>query len=302
MASVCIFMLVSYLWYDFDRLKYNLDKGSSTAIKGGSMAFFIFCIILGLLLLIYMAREAFTNRIVFQDIYFRNFPSSFGRITIFFISDIHRRAISDKIINEAIGKTDLVIIGGDLTEKGVPIQQVTENIKKLKRIGPIYFVWGNNDYEGDSHLLDATLLDLGVKILDNTAVTFESTKGDQFQLLGVDDLAKERDRLDLALKDAGENGFRLLVSHNPEIIKKIDPSYDIHFILSGHTHGGQIRIFGFGPYEKGGIKNFNHITLLTSNGYGTTGLPLRLGAKSETHLITLCHGENVASSMTVKVL
>ena len=46
-------------------------------------------------------------------------------------------------------------------------------------------------------------------------------------------------------------------------------------------------LFGFGPYEKGTLKRDNHKTILISNGYGTTGVPLRLGAKSETHLLTI---------------
>ena len=249
-----------------------------------------------------MWKEAFSNRILYQELRFTSFPKSFERIRIFFISDIHRRSISEKIIDEVRGQVDLVIIGGDLTEKGVPFNRIVENIKKLKEIAPVYFVWGNNDYEVDSHLLDATLLDLGVKILDNTSVSFESKEGEQFLLLGIDDLGKERDRLDLAIQDIKENGFRLLVSHNPAITKKIVANQKIDLILSGHTHGGQIRIFGLGPYEKGGIKQLGHLRIVTSNGYGTTSLPLRLEAKSETHVITLFHGDDSSTLAKVKVL
>lgn len=247
-----------------------------------------------------MVKEAFSNRVLYHELYFRSFPTGFEQITIFFISDIHRRKISDKIIDETMGQADIVIIGGDLTEKGVPFTRVETNIKKLKKIAPVYFVWGNNDYEVDRHLLDTTLLDLGVKILDNTAVSFESTKGEQISLLGIDDMAKERDRLDLALLDAGMVSFKILVSHNPEISHKVLPEHQIEFILSGHTHGGQIRLFGYGPYELGSIKQLPQTTILTSNGYGTTSLPLRLGAKSETHLIMIRNGETSGGQTEVK--
>lgn len=249
-------------------------------------------IILGVILLIYMRKEAGSNRVLYHEVQLESFPKSFGEVRIFFISDIHRRIISEKIIYEVNGKIDLVIIGGDLIEKGVPFNRVKANILKLKKVGPVYFVWGNNDYEVDSHLLDATLLDLGVKILDNTTVAFESAEGEHFLLMGIDDLSKDRDRLDLAIQDIKEDGFRLLVSHNPEITKKLLPEYKIDFILSGHTHGGQIRLFGFGPYQIGGMKKLEHSMILTSNGYGTTSLPLRLSAKSETHVITLKHGDD----------
>lgn len=261
-------------------------------VIGGNMIFVYFLIGFGILLLLYMAKEAFANRLLYHTLFFPEFPESFEQVTIFFISDIHRRNVSDKIITKAVGKADIVIIGGDLTEKGVSFNKVKTNILKLKRIAPVFFVWGNNDYEVEPHLLDTILLDCGVKVLANTAVKFESNSGDLFNLLGIDDLAEERDRLDYALQDAEKNGFRVLVSHNPEIIHKIKPENNIHLVLSGHTHGGQIRIFGYGPYEKGGIKKIGNITVFISNGYGTTALPLRLGAKAETHLITIKNQEN----------
>ncbi len=243
-------------------------------------------------LLIYMGKEAFSNRILHHNLSFYEFPKSFDKVTIFFISDIHRRKISDLIISKVTGKADIVVIGGDLTEKGVPFQRVKANILKLTKIAPVYFVWGNNDHEVDIQLLESILLKCGVKILANSAEKYESQTGDFFHLLGVDDIAKNRERLDLALDDAQDNGFRLLLSHNPEIIHKIHPEANIQLVLSGHTHGGQIRVFNYGPYEKGGIKQVGRTILFVSNGYGTTALPLRLGAKSETHLITIKNNNN----------
>ncbi|MCA1030549.1 metallophosphoesterase [Bacillus timonensis] len=239
------------------------------------------------LLIAYMWKLAFENDVKYVDVSIEELPKSLDDFKLFFISDIHKRVIADEIIDSVKGKVDIVIIGGDLTEQGVPFERVETNIKKLKQLGPTYFVWGNNDYEVDHHQLDSLLLSYGIKILDNTAVTFESDNGDKLILIGVDDMKDKRDNLDLAIQDVQSSGFRILVSHNPNIIKKIHPKHDIRFILSGHTHGGQIRIFNLGPYELGGVKQVNNMTLLTSNGYGTTGIPLRLGARPETHLVTI---------------
>lgn len=252
--------------------------------------FFILLLIGGLCLFLYMLREAFLNKIVEQDLLFPDFPHSFGKVSIFFISDIHRRSISEKVIQSVKGKADMVVIGGDLTEKGVPFAKVKENLGKLKEIGPVYFVWGNNDYEVDYHELDAILLDYGIKVLDNTAVTFETSQGEKLCLLGVDDLNQKKDKLDLALSDAEPKSFKILASHYPRITEKIYPEHEIRLVLSGHTHGGQIHIFGYSPYEKGGVKKLSNTTLLISNGYGTTALPLRLGAPAECHLITIRNG------------
>lgn len=243
-----------------------------------------------LILLCWMIREAFLNKVVKHELQFSAFPSSFGSITIFFISDIHRRVISEKVIAEVTGQADMVIIGGDLTEKGVPMERVIANIKKLRSLGPTYFVWGNNDYEIDFHVLKTILFDHGVRVLDNTAAVFESKEGDKISLLGVDDLNQNKDSLDNALKDAEKNSFKILACHYPQIMKKIISENRISLVLSGHTHGGQIRILGWGLYERGKITKMNDTTLLISNGYGTTSLPLRLGAPAECHLITIHHG------------
>lgn len=254
---------------------------------GGKMELIVIVALVTIGFILYMVKEAFLNQIVQNEIQFPDFPETLGEINIFFISDIHRRKISRKLIASINEKVDLVIIGGDLTEKGVPFDRVKDNLILLKELGPVYFVWGNNDYEVDYHELDALLLSTGVKILDNTAVNFESLAGEKLVLLGIDDLNLKRDRLDYAITDAGEEGFRILVSHDPRITAKFTTDQNIRLVLAGHTHGGQIRILGYSPYEKGKVKTLNHTTLLTSNGYGTTAIPMRLGARAETHLIKL---------------
>ncbi|WP_027408618.1 metallophosphoesterase [Anoxybacteroides tepidamans] len=235
----------------------------------------------------YMWWEAHRNRIVAVELAFSDFPESVRALTIFFISDIHRRKVSQELIEQVKGKADFVIIGGDLTETGVPFSRVRENVKRLKQVGPVYFVWGNNDYETDYHELDALLLQEGVHILDNRAALFESEQGEKVALIGVDDVGKRRARLDIALSDADEEAFRILACHNPKIVHAIRPENRIALVVSGHTHGGQIRLGRFGLYEKGGIKQQNGTTVFVSNGYGTRHLPLRLGAKAEANLITI---------------
>ncbi|MDR4888747.1 metallophosphoesterase [Fredinandcohnia sp. QZ13] len=252
------------------------------------MIYFLGIIIVGMLLLLFMWQEARLERVVTKTLTFSDFPKSFKKLTIFFISDIHRREVSEKIINEVKGKADIVIIGGDLTEKGVPFERVKKNLQLINTVGPTYFVWGNNDYEVDYHELDSLLLSMGIKILDNTAMFFETEDGEKLALLGIDDLKVGRSRLDLALLDAGDEAdFKILISHNPEIKNVLIPDNKINLLLSGHTHGGQIRFWKFGLYPKGGVEYKNGMTIFISNGYGTSGIPLRFGAPPETHLITL---------------
>lgn len=242
--------------------------------------------LLGAGLLIFMYRQANQENISEQTLAFPEFPESFGDIRIFFISDIHRRKIQPDFIKR-IKNIDLVIIGGDLTEKNVPFEQVAENIKQLKKLGLVFFVWGNNDYEVEHHELDSLLLQHGVKILDNKSYLFESESGDKMELLGVDDMVHERDLLQVALEEASADSFKILVCHEPDIVEKFTEQEGISLVLSGHTHGGQIRILGFGPHERGRITHLPHTTILVSNGFGTSLIPLRLGAPPETHILTI---------------
>ena len=238
-----------------------------------------------------MFSQAFKNTVKEITMEFDDFPESFLELKLFFITDIHKRKISDGLLNKINTNVDLVLIGGDLTEKNVPFERVEKNIQKLKSLrAPIYFVWGNNDYETDYRTLDAILLQNGVKILDNTSVMFESREGEIVELLGVDDVSVQRANVSLALSDCHPHSFKILAAHNPLVARKFSEEENIALVLSGHTHGGQIRILGFGPYEVGKLHHLAHTKLFVSNGYGTTFLPLRLGAPAETHIITLKRG------------
>ncbi len=217
-----------------------------------------FLIAFGACLFIYMYRLAQLDQVIDHTFEFSTFPSD-ETITIFFISDIHRRIISNEIIEKVKGKADLVLLGGDLAEKGVPLDKIKGNLIKLKSIAPVYFVWGNNDYEIDRHELDALFVELGIHELLDTSVLFETNDGGKIRLLGIDfyDEEEQTGRLDLAMEEVELDSFKILASHTPEIEKEIEKSYGIDLVISGHTHGGQIRIFGMGRYKLGGVSEKN---------------------------------------------
>ncbi|WP_455676024.1 metallophosphoesterase [Pradoshia sp.] len=239
-------------------------------------------------LLAYMYKLAKNDSLNEVVLTFEDFPSS-DRISLFFISDVHRRIIGDTLVDAASGKVDFVLISGDLTEKGVPIERVRENLQKLKGLGPVYFIWGNNDYESDVRELDALFVELGVKVLADEGVIFETSDGGIINLLGIDYYEPEErsDGLMRVMEESIEGTFKILASHTPSIDVELRREDEIRLVLSGHTHGGQIRLFGLGPYRLGGIHYAGDTVVFTSNGYGTSGLPLRLGAKPEVHIIHL---------------
>ncbi|PGZ91553.1 metallophosphoesterase [Bacillus sp. AFS029533] len=249
------------------------------------MIYFVICILLGFLLLVYMFIEAHQNIVRKHEFSFSNAPLE-KPIRLFFISDIHRRKIHSSIIKRMSSKVDLVIIGGDLLEKGVPLKRIEQNIQKLSSLGKVYFVWGNNDIEIKKTDLENIFTKWNVVVLKNSSVTVNHLQK-EWSLIGVDDLKTGKVDLDLAFQDVKQNVFKILVSHNPRVLKLLKKEQGVSLVLSGHTHGGQIRIFGYGPYEKGKTHVYEGITQIISNGYGTTTIPLRLSARPETHYIVI---------------
>lgn len=212
-------------------------------------------------------------------------PAAFHSFGIYFVSDVHRRRLSRRMLKK-VGEPDLVVIGGDLTERGVPFKRVEENLEKLKCFScPILFVWGNHDLRVDPYKLREVLKQKGVIILTNEHYSIK--KNDQMiHFIGVHDATNGLDCLELPLLHL-EGGTRIVLSHNPLVVDRIHLKDRISLVISGHTHGGQIRLFGWGLREKGGVKLLDFGTLIISNGYGTTRYPLRLGAPPDTLYIEL---------------
>ncbi|MFL8936946.1 metallophosphoesterase [Rossellomorea oryzaecorticis] len=239
----------------------------------------------GAILLLFMYYEAHRNEVKTHSFTFRDFPGD-KEMTLFFISDIHKRKLDSDLIDKVRNKADFAVIGGDLTEKAVPLSRVEENLDKLAEIGSVYFIWGNNDYEVNSDELRKLFKKKGVHEIVNDSETLQ-TEGGFVNLVGVDDASTQRALLPDALSKTDPSGFNILLSHDPRLVKQVRKEDGINLMLSGHTHGGQIRLLGWGLYKKGRTEELPQTTLLVSNGYGTTALPLRLGAPAETHLITI---------------
>lgn len=258
-----------------------------------------FIVVVLICLIIYMIWEAKQLIIKRQELALPDWPKGFDGVRFLFITDLHRRCIPKDVRQELMEETfDLVLIGGDITEKRVPLKRVEDNVHFLSTLAPSYFVWGNHDYAGDYRALEIMLRDHRVTILDNKATSFESGT-DKLWILGIDECSLKRDQLSQALAEVEDSGYRLLLSHNPIIIKQLTDQDQIKGILSGHTHGGQICLPFIGPISLG-PKSFyrKYLTgeyllrngeakLFISRGAGTSNVPLRLLAPPELHIFTM---------------
>lgn len=207
-------------------------------------------------------------------------------LTLFFISDIHFRTLSEEWVETIVEReVDYVIIGGDLAERHVPEQQVVQNLQRLRQIAPLFYVYGNNDREIGEERLNRILFEQNVHVLQNNSVCLTHHRG--WMICGTDDPSTRRANLYETLESCSEEMETIFVSHSPIFFKKADGLAKIRLKLAGHTHGGQIRLGPFGLHERGSFQVNDGRATLVSNGYGTTKIPLRLGAPAETHIVKI---------------
>lgn len=167
-----------------------------------------------------------------------------GALRIAFVSDIHGndalflRSV-DCIIN---AKPDLIIFGGDLvtaTERFRRSRWAVEGFRKLVNTAPCYAIFGNHDYEKQEQV-ERVMNTAGVRILRNEALDWRAPSGALLRIIGLGDYNEGDEAPHACMKSPGEETLPvLLLSHDPES-RWLVRRYDWDFMLSGHTHGGQI--------------------------------------------------------------
>ncbi|MDV6377655.1 metallophosphoesterase family protein [Sporosarcina sp. GW1-11] len=235
-------------------------------------------------LLMYMFALAHQNRLMTHTVSIKDCSSK--TLNVFFISDIHRRRLPKQLINQLRHSAiHAVIVGGDVAEQGVPLERVKRNMQMLASVGPLYYIFGNNDQEVGTELLMKIVEEVGgVTLIDQTVtIPQHPTWG----LCGLQDPTNGPVDIDQAVTSAERCEHTILAVHNPSQFRKIASRLQPKLMLAGHTHGGQIRLGTWGLQDKGKFQTTETGAQLISNGYGTTMVPLRLGAKSECHIVEI---------------
>ncbi len=162
---------------------------------------------------------------------------------ICFISDTHFierekfRKIVERIDKE---KLDVLLLGGDFSEESEMTKNQLVLISEVETADGIYAVDGNHD---DPEFLFKEMQRLDISPLPNKGRHLRQG----LYLGGVEDFRRRKPDIDLALSEAGEDDFVILLSHNPDIAAFHDTE-GIDLMLCGHTHGGHANIFGaFSP-------------------------------------------------------
>lgn len=232
-------------------------------------------------------------------------PETGGGLKIVFVSDIHHGpSLSlgrvDSLVRRINAESpDLVLLGGDYIHySGDYIPAVFQALSGLKAPLGVYGAMGNHDnWDGRAETLAAARKN-GITLLDNKAVDIPVGDG-HIRLGGVGDYNTGRQRLQPTLEGTSADDFILLLSHNPDYVMDL-PDDTIDLLLCGHTHGGQVTLFGlwapFVPSDYGdrfvsGLYEVNGNRMLVSNGIGTVNAPIRFFARPQMNVITLVKGQ-----------
>ena len=236
-------------------------------------------------------------------------PEAFDGFKIAQISDLHNAVFGEgnsKLLKILAGaEPDIIVITGDLidsrhTDTGAALSFV----RAAAELAPVYYVTGNHELRMDFGSIEPELEAAGAVLLRNRSVRIERG-GEYIELAGIDDpsflgadgsaesrAASELERLSV------DGAYLVLLAHRPELIETY-AEYGADLVLSGHAHGGQIRLPGLGglyapgqgflPEYDAGLYSSGDTSLVVSRGLGNSLFPLRINNRPEVVLAELNH-------------
>lgn len=213
------------------------------------------------------------------------------------ISDLHLKSVNRQLRTLAkkinAQSPDLIFLTGDAIEKDQLRPVLDELLGLLRYDIPKVAILGNWEYWGDVNL--PKLKELYEKhncdLLVNQSKQYQ-VKNKTVLVTGIDDFIGGTANYSAAKQDFQSSDCHIILNHCPQyaetIVNELTTDTHLSAILSGHTHGGQINIFGYipflpkgsGKYIKGWYKVGNQ-DLYVSKGIGTSLLPVRFGASAE---------------------
>ena len=207
------------------------------------------------------------------------------------ISDLHNAEFGkeNKKLLETIRSCspDIIIITGDLVDSNhTNVERAVAFVKEAVKIAPVYYVTGNHEYwldPSENEQMMQGILAAGAYDLDDEAVRIE--KGDSsFLLVGLDDQHLSDETLKNLLQEQ-KNELSIVLAHEPQYLQNY-ANAEADLVLTGHAHGGQIRLpfvggivapdQGFLPEYTSGQYNSADTEMIVSRGLGTSIIPVRL--------------------------
>ena len=252
-----------------------------------------------------------------QTFYFKDLPEEFDGYRVLQFADLHMATFkkgheSDldtiiSLINRQ--KCDVVLFAGDIICKNSKeLDGYRRKLKKITAADGVYAVMGNHDYgtyngfksESDRLVdideLQRKMESYGWRVLLNDHVMINRGKS-HIAIVGSENDGNRPfpslGNLPKASKGLKKTDFCILLTHDPtHWRRKILPQTSFQLTLSGHTHAGQFKIFGWSPCslrypEWSGVYMEKDQILNVTEGVGNSIIPFRFGAWPEINVITL---------------
>ena len=233
-------------------------------------------------------------------------PRAFDGYRLVHVSDLHAdgwmtparlSSAVDRINAEA---PDLVAITGDFVTRSIFYSTghlappLAGALSRLEARDKVVAVLGNHDHSVGAEAVRRPLAEAGVRELANDVFAVRR-EGAVLQIAGVDDYKKGLDRLDLVLEKLEKEGAAILLAHEPDFADESRVSGRFDLQLSGHSHGGQIRLPLVGPLflpplsrkYPAGLYRVGDMLQYTNRGLGVAHLRLRFMCRPEITVFTL---------------
>lgn len=247
-------------------------------------------------------------RVVRREVTLKRWPERLQGFTVALLSDFHydpyfsvhplRAAVG--MVNEL--RPDLILLAGDFVSQPIigderkaalAAEPCAHLLRGMQATYGSWAVMGNHDCSTDSKHVTSALEAEGIRVLVNKSVPIERD-GARFWLAGVNDVLSGAADLAKTLHDVPARQATILLAHEPDFADYVS-RFPVDLQLSGHSHGGQVRLPLLPPLYLPrmakkyvwGLRQVGPLTLYTNAGIGTVGLPVRLNCPPEITLLTL---------------
>ncbi|HEX4209924.1 MAG TPA: metallophosphoesterase [Candidatus Binataceae bacterium] len=229
----------------------------------------------------------------------RNLPPSLSGLTACQISDFHLDRAEDLArldrAVEAINRQhpDLIFLTGDYFSDAEAMRRhlggFRERLAYLRAHLGVFAVAGNHDHWASFALIEQALHGAGVRVLANESVRL-TLPGGELNVVGIDDLWSRRAEPSRAFREIKPDDCTIVLAHNPDTAAYLN-QFNVGAMLSGHTHGGVVRIPFYGSPLRSilrigkeyyaGLNRYGEFYIYTNRGLGTFWLRIRLNCRPE---------------------
>ncbi len=244
----------------------------------------------------FQQRESSSDpQITQRDIWLRRLGAAHDGLRVVHLTDIHHSLFTPlEDVQRAVHlanhlRPDVVALTGDyVTLSPAYIWPAARVLGRLRARLGVFAVLGNHDFQVDAEEMTRALQAQRIRVLRNAHCALRARSATLW-MIGVDDLWSNADDLPAALHAVPARDPKILLCHNPLGIH-LAAAHGIDFMLSGHTHGGQIRlpvvgsVYGKSKLGERFIEGWNRLNgtqIYVNRGLGKVLLPIRFGCPPE---------------------